>query len=183
MVIMSFKDYYTKEIQPKLMKELNIDNVFALPKVKKIVINVGVGEAAINKSVLEKVKEGLSFITGQKAISTLAKKSISAFKIRRGVPIGAKVTLRGKRMADFLEKLIKIVLPRVKDFRGISSKNLDGGGNLNLGISEQTLFPEISYDRIDKIRGLQITITTNAKDNQKGKKLFEALGIPFQRAK
>lgn len=176
---MSFKDYYLKQVQPKLMRRLKIDNVFALPKIEKIVVNVGVGEAATDKTVLEKVANWLSLITGQKPIFTLARKSIAAFKIRKGTPIGVKATLRGKRMFDFLEKLIKIVLPRIKDFRGISPKSLDGHGNLNLGIREQTLFPEINYEKIDKIRGLQITIVTSAKNNDQAKELFKILGIPF----
>jgi large subunit ribosomal protein L5 len=176
---MLFKDYYYSEIRPRLLKELGLKNSFAVPKINKIVINIGAGEAVINKNVLVKISEQLNLICGQKSVITLAKKSISVFKIRKGMPIGVKTTLRGKRMYDFLEKLIKIVLPRMRDFRGIPTKSLDGHGNLNIGITEQTLFPEIDYDKIDKIRGLEITIVTNARDNYRGKKLFEALGIPF----
>jgi large subunit ribosomal protein L5 len=180
---MSFKDYFNNEVKVRLMKELGLKNIFAIPKVSKIVINVGAGEAVTNKNVLEKISEQLSLITGQKSVITLARKSISVFKIRKGMRIGVKVTLRGKRMYDFLEKLIKIVLPRIRDFRGISPKNLDGHGNLNIGIAEQILFPEIDYDKIDKVRGLEVTIVTNAKDNQKAQKLFGTLGIPFEYGK
>lgn len=178
---MSFKDFYFNEVRPRLMKKMGIKNPFAVPKIKKVVINVGVGEGALNKNAINKTIEELSLIAGQKAVPTLAKKSVSAFKIRKGATIGVKVTLRGKRMYDFLERLIKIVLPRIKDFQGISFKSLDGHGNLNIGISEQILFPEVSYDKIEKIRGLQVTIVTNAKDNEMGKELFKELGIPFER--
>jgi len=176
---MDFKTFYQNEVKPKLMKELGIKNPMAVLKVEKIVLNVGAGEAVINKVVLEKIQEQISLIAGQKAVITKARKSISAFKIRKGIPIGVKVTLRGKIMYHFLEKLIKIVIPRLKDFRGINLKSLDTGGNLNLGFSEQTIFPEIDFDKIDKIRGLQVTIVTNAKDKEKAKKLFQFLGIPF----
>jgi len=180
---MSFKDYYNDKIKPRLMEELGLKNIFAVPKITKIVINVGVGEAVINKNILEKTGEQLTLITGQKPVVTLARRSISVFKIRKGMPIGVKVTFRGNRMYDFLEKLIKIVLPRIRDFHGVSPKSLDGHGNLNIGLSEQILFPEIDYNKIDRIRGLEVTIVTNAKDNHQGKKLFEALGMLFQHAK
>lgn len=180
---MSFKDYYNNEVKTKLVKELGLKNIFAVPRITKVVINVGAGEAVTNKNVLNKISEQLTLITGQKSVLTLAKKSISAFKIRKGMPIGVKVTLRGKRMYEFLEKLIKIVLPRIRDFRGVSPKNLDGQGNLNIGVSEQILFPEIDYDKIDRVRGLEVTIVTNAHDNHEGEKLFEALGIPFVQTK
>lgn len=177
---MSFKEYINKEINPKLMTELGIKNPMALPKVTKIVVNVGVGEAIVNKKAIEKVVEDVSLITGQKPVVTKARKSVSAFKLRKGLAIGVKVTLRGERMYSFLEKLIKIVLPRIRDFRGISNKNFDGRGNYNLGVSEQILFPEIEYDKIDKIRGLEITIVTNARTNEKGEKLLSLLGMPFR---
>lgn len=180
---MSFKDFYYQQVRPKLIKELKIDNLLAVPKIKKIVLNVGVGEGAQNRPVIDKVVEELTTIAGQKAVPTAARKSVSAFKIRKGVLIGVRVTLRGKKMYDFLEKLIKIVLPRTRDFRGVSEKNLDGRGNLNLGISEQILFPEISYDKINKVRGLQITIVTDAGTNEKAKKLFESFGMPFAQDK
>lgn len=180
---MSFKDFYYQEVRPKLMNKLNIKNIFAVPKIEKIVLNVGVGEGAHDSEIIDKVIEEMTQIAGQRAIATAARKSVSAFKIRKGALIGVKVTLRSKKMYDFLEKIIKIVLPRTRDFRGVSEKNLDGRGNLNLGISEQILFPEISYDKINKVRGLQITIVTNSKDNKKGKVLFESLGMPFAREK
>jgi len=177
---MSFKDFYNQEVKKKLMAELKLSNQMEVPKVIKIVVNVGAGEAVINKGVLEKIQEQLSLITGQKAIITKARKSVSAFKIRKGLPIGVKVTLRDKRMYSFLEKLIKVVIPRLRDFRGIREKSIDTHGNLNLGFSEQTIFPEIDFEKVDKIRGLEITIVTNAKNKEKGKKLFGLLGIPFQ---
>lgn len=176
---MILKDYYNKEVKGRLMKELNISNVMAVPKVVKIVVNVGAGEATANKGVLEKISEQLALITGQKPVITKARVSVSAFKLRKGLPIGVKVTLRGKKMEAFLEKLIKIIIPRFKDFRGVPEKNIDQHGNLNLGIREQIIFPEIDFDKIDKIRGLQVTVVTDALSKEKGKKLFELLGIPF----
>ncbi|GIW64093.1 MAG: 50S ribosomal protein L5 [Patescibacteria group bacterium] len=180
---MTIKDYYNNEVRKKLMEELKIDNLMAVPKVTKIVVNVGAGEATSNKVVLDKISEQLSLITGQKPVITKARVSISAFKLRKGQPIGVKVTLRGKKMYYFLEKIIKIIIPRFKDFRGVSETSIDQHGNLNLGITEQTLFPEIDFDKIDKIRGLQVTVVTNARDFYKGKKLFELLGIPFKKDK
>ena len=178
---MSFKDYYNQEVVEKLKSDLNLKNVMAVPKVIKIAINVGAGEAVVNKNVIEKIQEQISTIAGQKSIITKARTSVSAFKIRKGLAIGVKVTLRGKRMYHFLEKLIKIVIPRLKDFRGISDSNIDQNGNLNIGFPEQIIFPEIDFDKIDKIRGLQVTVVTNAKSKEKGKKLFEMLGIPFKK--
>lgn len=179
---MSFKQQYYNEIRPNLMKELNIKNVMAVPRILKVVVNVGAGEAVTNKNVLTHVQEQIGIITGQKAVITKARKSISAFKIRKGLPIGAKVTLRGENMFVFLEKVIKIVIPRLKDFRGISDSAVDSHGNLNLGFTEQTLFHEIDFDKIDRMRGLEVTVVTNAKDHTKGKKLFELLGVPFKKA-
>lgn len=170
---------YTNQIRETLGKELGIINLYAVPRVVKIVVNVGAGDAAQDKKVIESIKKEIRLITGQKPVVTQARKSIAAFKIRKGLAIGVKVTLRSKRMMFFLEKLLKIVFPRIRDFRGVSEKSLDGKGNLNIGISEQTLFPEIEYDTIDRIRGLEITIVTTAKDNQSAKRLFELLGMPF----
>lgn len=178
---MSFKDYYNQEVAPKLTKEFGVKNVMAVPKLIKIAINVGAGEAVTNKNVIEKIQEQISTITGQKTIITKARTSVSAFKIRKGLAIGVKVTLRGKRMYQFLEKLIKIVIPRLKDFRGIPENSIDQNGNLNIGFPEQIIFPEIDFDKIDKIRGLQVTAVTNAKNKEKGKRLFEILGIPFMK--
>lgn len=170
---------YTNQIRETLGKELGITNLCAVPRVVKIVVNVGAGDAAQDKKVIESIKKEIRLITGQNPVVTQARKSIAAFKIRKGLAIGVKVTLRSKRMMFFLEKLLKIVFPRIRDFRGVSEKSLDGKGNLNIGISEQTLFPEIEYDTIDRIRGLEITIVTTAKDNQSAKRLFELLGMPF----
>lgn len=177
---MTIKDFYNNEVKKKLMQELKLKNVMEVPSVRKIVVNVGAGEAVSNKNILDKIKEQMSLITGQKPIVTKARKSVSAFKIRKGLPIGVKVTLRGKRMFNFLEKLIKIIIPRLRDFRGIRENSIDPNGNLNLGFTEQTIFPEIDFDRIDKIRGLEVTIVTSARSKEKGKKLFELLGIPFK---
>lgn len=176
---MSPQDFYTNEIRVSLRKELGIKNIYAVPRIIKIVVNVGAGDAVSDKKAIESITKELSIITGQKPIVTKARKSIAAFKIRIGLPIGVKVTLRGRRMMFFLEKLLKIVFPRIRDFRGIPEKSLDGKGNLNIGIAEQTLFPEIEYDTIDKIRGLEVTIVTNAGDDQSAKKLFQSLGMPF----
>lgn len=178
---MSFKDYFNNEIKKKLKEYLKLSNIMEVPAVKKIVVNVGAGEAVVNKNVLEKILEQIRLITGQKAVITKARKSISAFKIRRGLPIGVKVTLRDKKMYSFLEKLVKVVIPRLRDFKGISDKSIDPNGNLNMGFTEQTIFPEIDFDKIDKIRGLEVSIVTNARDKGKGKKLFELLGIPFKK--
>jgi len=178
---MELKDKYNKEIKAKLQKDLDIANVMAIPKITKVVINVGAGEAVTNKNVLDKIQEQIGWISGQKPVITKARKSVSAFKIRKGLPIGAKVTLRGFAMYEFLQKLISIVMPRMRDFRGIDDGVIDPYGNMNLGFTEQTLFPEIEFDRIDKARGLQVTIVTTAKTKAQGKKLFEAFGIPFKK--
>lgn len=178
---METKEQFKNEIKQKLMEALKIKNPMAVPRIEKVVINVGAGEAVVNKNVLEKIQEQIGMIAGQKAVITKAKKSVSAFKIRSGLPIGVKVTLRGKKMYHFLEKLIKIVIPRLRDFRGINHSTVDQRGNLNLGFTEQTIFPEIEYDKIDKIRGLQVTVVTNARNQEKGRKLFEILGIPFKK--
>ena len=178
---MSFKDFYNNEVKKKLIEELKLQNVMEVPKVKKIVVNVGAGEAVSNKEVLEKIKEQIGLITSQRPIVTKARKSVSAFKIRKGLPIGVKVTLRDKRMFSFLEKLVKIVIPRLRDFKGITENSIDQHGNLSFGFTEQIIFPEIDFDKIDKIRGLEVTIVTSAKSKEKGKKLFELLGIPFKK--
>ena len=178
---MELKDKYNKEIKAKLQKDLGIANVMATPKITKVVINVGAGEAVTNKNVLDKITEQIGWISGQKPVITKARKSVSAFKIRKGLPIGAKVTLRGFAMYEFLQKLISIVMPRMRDFRGIDDSVIDPYGNMNLGFTEQTLFPEIEFDKIDKARGLQVTIVTTATTKEQGKKLFEAFGIPFKK--
>lgn len=180
---MTFIEYYKKQLAQDLMKELGITNPMAVPKFVKIVVNVGVGEAATNKKLTDKVAEEVAIIVGQKPVITLARKSVSVFKIRQGMPIGVKVTLRGDKMLEFYEKLVKIVLPRIRDFRGISDKCFDGRGNFNLGLTEQILFPEIEYDKVDKIRGLEVTVVTNTQDDVKAKKLLEILGMPFRELK
>jgi large subunit ribosomal protein L5 len=170
----------SENIKKQLAEKLSIKNPMMLPKVEKVVLNMGVGEAVMNKNAIPNAQEQLTQIAGQKAVVSLARKSISAFKIRKGFPIGVKVTLRGKRMEYFIEKLIRIIIPRIKDFRGIADTCVDQNGNLNIGFYEQTIFPEIEYDKIDKVRGLQVTIVTNARNKDKGKVLFETLGIPFK---
>lgn len=172
---------YEEEIKPSLMKEFNLSNKMAVPRLEKIVVNVGLGEALENKNAIEAVSKQIAVITGQKPQATVAKRSISTFKLRAGSPIGVKVTLRGKRMYDFFLKLTSIVLPRVRDFRGVSVKSFDRMGNYSLGFSEQTMFPEISFDQIDKVRGLEITIVTSTRDIKKAHKLLELLGMPFSK--
>lgn len=173
------KQQYIDEIKQKIKEEFQIANDMAVPKVTKIVINMGIGEAKDDKSVLDKANTNLTLIAGQKPVVTKAKKSISAFKLIQGSPIGLKVTLRGERMFAFLDKLVSVVLPRVRDFRGISDKAFDRQGNYNLGLREQSIFPEIDYKHLDKIRGLQITINTTAKDQVQGRRLLELMGMPF----
>ena len=178
---MDLRARYQNEIREKLKDDLKLDNVMAVPKVSKIVLNVGAKEGMTDKKVLEAISDQLATIAGQKPVVRLAKKSIAAFKLREGQPVGVSVTLRGKRMYDFLEKLIAIVFPRVRDFRGISEKSFDGSGNYSLGFREQIVFPEIDYGKIDKIRGLEVTIATTAVDDLQGKALLKALGMPFEK--
>jgi len=170
---------YNEEIKAKLTEELGVKNPHALPRLIKVVVNMAVSEGKENGSIIDKASNNITVISGQKAMVTRAKKSISAFKLVQNAPIGVMVTLRGEKMYAFLDKLINIVLPKVRDFRGVSDKSFDGQGNYNLGLREQILFPEIDYKSIDRIRGLQITINTSAKDKQQGKKLLELLGMPF----
>lgn len=168
-----------QDLRKIVMKELHFQNIHQVPQIQKIVINVGVGEAVTNKKVIDSVREQISLIAGQRAVITKARKSVSAFKIRKGIPIGVKVTLRSKLMYAFLEKLIRIVLPRIRDFRGLSDSCIDANGNVNIGLSEQTLFPEIEYDTIDRIRGLEITIVCSGRNKEATKQLMTKLGIPF----
>lgn len=175
------KDRYNSEIKEQIMKEFSIKNPFSVPNIAKAVINVGVGEAVDNKKAIENVQKQIELITGQKTVVTKAKQSIAAYKIRKGLAIGVKVTLRGEKMYYFIDKLVTIVIPRLRDFRGISHSSVDQHGNLNLGFSEQTIFPEIEYDKIDKIRGLEVTIVTTTKNRDHSKRLFELLGVPFQK--
>ncbi|MCH2541693.1 MAG: 50S ribosomal protein L5 [Alphaproteobacteria bacterium] len=170
---------YRESIAPELTKDLNLTNILAAPKIEKIVINVGLGEALVNSKALEHCIKDISLITGQKPITTKAKSSIAQFKIREGMAIGVATTLRGHRMYEFLDRLINLSLPRVRDFRGLTNKSFDGNGNYTLGIKEQVIFPEIDYNSIDKIRSLQITIVTTAKNNESGIKLLTSFGFPF----
>lgn len=174
------KEKYLNEVRAKLQEELGVKNSLAVPKVRKIVISVGLGEAKDNSGVLDKAKVYVSALAGQAPVVTVAKKSIAAFKVSKGQAIGMMVTLRGDRMYAFLDKLISIVLPKVRDFKGISEGSFDSHGNLNLGLKEQIIFPEVDYKSVDKTRGLAVTITTSAKNREEGKKLLEYLGMPFK---
>lgn len=176
---MKLKEHYTNEVADKLYKELDLKNKHLVPKIQKVVLNIGCGEGATSKATVEHVLSDLAQIAGQKPVIAHARKSVAAFKIRKGMPIGAKVTLRGDKMYDFLEKFLKIVLPRIRDFRGIPAKSLDGRGNLNIGMADQTLFPEIDYDKIDKIRGLEITLVTSVTSDAHARKLLEEMGLVF----
>ena len=175
------KEFYNQEVAPAMMKKFGYSNVMQIPKVAKIVINMGVSEAVGNPKALDAAVADLTMISGQKPIVTKAKKSISAFKVREGMSIGTKVTLRSERMYHFMDKLLNVALARVRDFRGISPKAFDGRGNYTLGVKEQLIFPEMEYDKIDKIRGMDITIVTTARTNAEGKALLDAFGFPFKR--
>jgi large subunit ribosomal protein L5 len=172
--------FYNKEVLPALKEKFGYKSIMEVPRIQKIVINMGVGEAAADKKVLTSAMEDLQRISGQKVVSTIARKSIAGFKIREGWPIGCKVTLRRNRMYEFLDRLITIALPRVRDFRGLSARSFDGRGNYSLGIKEQIVFPEIEYDKIDALRGMDITITTSAKTNKEAFALLQAFKFPFK---
>ncbi|NCI42277.1 50S ribosomal protein L5 [Francisella tularensis subsp. holarctica] len=174
------KDYYQKELVAKLKTELGLDNIMEVPAIKKITLNMGVGDAVKDKKIMTFALNDLTAIAGQKPVVTKSKKSIAGFKIRDGWPIGAKVTLRGDRMYEFLDRLITIAIPRIRDFRGLSAKSFDGRGNYSLGMREQISFPEIDYDKVDSIRGLDISITTTAKNDDQGRALLKAFGFPFK---
>ena len=175
------KERYEKEVAPALMKALNLDNVMQVPRIKKVSVNIGAGEALDNAKALDAAVADLTQITGQKPVVTKARKSIANFKLREGRAIGVKVTLRGERMWSFLDRLMNIALPRVRDFRGISPDAFDGRGNYTLGLREQLVFPEIEYDKIDKLRGLEITIVTTARTDDQGRALLQMLGMPFKK--
>ncbi|MGM9926395.1 MAG: 50S ribosomal protein L5 [Bacillus sp. (in: firmicutes)] len=175
------KEKYSKEIVPALMSKFNYTSVMQAPKVEKIVINMGVGDAVANAKALDNAVEELSLVTGQKPVVTRAKKSIAGFRLREGMPIGAKVTLRGERMYEFLDKLVTISLPRVRDFRGVSKKSFDGRGNYTLGVKEQLIFPEIDYDKVSKVRGMDIVIVTTANTDEEARELLTQIGMPFQK--
>jgi len=172
--------FYKEEVVPSLMKRFGYTNVMQVPKISKITLNMGVGEAATNKKILENAVADMAKISGQKPVTTKSKVSVASFKIRDGWPIGAKVTLRRAKMYEFLDRLVNISLPRVRDFRGVSARSFDGRGNFNLGVKEQMIFPEIDFDQVDAIRGMDIAITTTAKNNEEAKALLEAFRFPFR---
>jgi len=174
------KEKYVKEVIPNMIKEFSYKNVMEVPKVRKVVLNVGLGEAIQNIKLLDAAQKELSSITGQRAVVTKAKKSIAAFKLRKGVPIGCKVTLRGDRMYEFLDRFISLSLPRIRDFKGISGKSFDGRGNYSVGLKEQFIFPEIDYDKVEMVHGLDITFCTSAKTDKESKALLRYLGMPFK---
>ena len=174
------KDRYVTEVAPALLKEFELGNVMQAPRLKKIVVNVGVGEALDNAKALDAAVNDITVITGQKPVVTKARKSISNFKLREGRAIGVKVTLRGERMWSFFDRLVNVALPRVRDFRGISPDGFDGRGNYTMGLSEQLVFPEINYDKIDKVRGFEVTLVTSAANDDQGRRLLQLLGMPFK---
>jgi len=173
------KEFYQKEVIPKLRKEQEYQSIMEVPRITKITINIGLGEALDNPKALEAAVEDLTKITGQRPVLTQARKSISNFKLRAGAKIGAKVTLRRERMYEFFDRLVNVAIPRIRDFRGISNKSFDGRGNYNLGIREQIIFPEIDYDKIDKIRGMNVSITTTARNDEECRRLLAEMGMPF----
>jgi large subunit ribosomal protein L5 len=175
------QQFYREQVIPKLRSELKIDNVMQVPRIAKITVNMGVGEAVADKKIMDAAVADLTRITGQKPLVTKSRKAIASFKIRAGLAVGAKVTLRGMRMYEFLDRLINIAMPRIRDFRGVSPRAFDGQGNYSLGVREQIIFPEIQYDQIDQVRGMDITITTTAKDDRHGRALLEAFNFPFRK--
>jgi large subunit ribosomal protein L5 len=174
------RERYISEVLPTLRKEFGYGNVMAVPKITKVVVNMGLGEATQNAKIVDTGADEVARITGQKPVTTRAKKSIAQFKVRKGMPIGAMVTLRGERMWDFLDRLISVALPRVRDFRGVSARGFDGRGNYTLGLKDQLLFPEIDYMKVDKARGMNISVVTTAKSDQESRKLLQLLGMPFR---
>ncbi len=174
------KERYEKEIIPALKKEFGYSNVMAIPKIEKIVVNMGLGEATQNAKIVDTGVDEISRVTGQKPVVTRAKKSIAQFKVRKGMPIGTMVTLRGDRMWEFLDRLVSVALPRVRDFKGVSPKGFDGRGNYTLGLKDQLLFPEIDYMKVDKARGMNISVVTTAKSDEESRKLLQLLGVPFR---
>lgn len=177
------KDFYKEQVTSQLMSKFSYKNVMQVPKIEKVVINVGAGEARDNSKVINSILEDLAIITGQKAVVCTAKKSVANFKVREGMKIGAKVTLRRDKMYEFLDRLFNLALPRVRDFRGINPKSFDGRGNYNMGVKEQLIFPEIEYDKIDKIRGMDISITTTAQTDDEARELLRLMGAPFAKTK
>lgn len=177
----SLKEKFNQEVSPSMVEKFNYKSVMEVPRIDKIIINMGVGDAVQNSKVLDNAVEELALITGQKPVITYAKKSIAGFRLREGMPIGTKATLRGERMFDFLQKLVDVALPRVRDFRGISNKAFDGRGNYTLGVKEQLIFPEINYDDVGKIRGMDISIVTTAQTDEEARELLTQLGMPFKK--
>ena len=175
------QQYYREQVLSRLQRDLGINNPMEVPRITKITVNMGVGEAVADKKVMDAAIADLTKITGQKPLVTKSRKAIASFKIRAGLAIGCKVTLRGARMYEFLDRLISIAMPRIRDFRGVSPRSFDGRGNYSLGVKEQIIFPEIQYDQIDQIRGMDITITTTARDNRQGRALLEAFNFPFRK--
>ncbi|MDC2978492.1 50S ribosomal protein L5 [Pelagibacteraceae bacterium] len=171
---------YNNQIKKDLKSKLGLKNIFEVPKLKKIILNIGVGEAKDDTKLIDKALDDLTMISGQKAIKTKSKKAISGFKIRAGMPLGVKVTLRNKRMYEFLDRLVNIAIPRIRDFRGLNSKSFDGNGNFSMGIKEHVIFPEINFDKVDKIRGMDITICTTAKNNKEAIELLRSFNMPFK---
>jgi large subunit ribosomal protein L5 len=174
------REKYQQEIRPALQKELGLNNLMAVPRLEKIVLNMGLGEATQNVKIMDPLVADLASVAGQKPVTTRAKKSIAAFKVREGMPIGAMVTLRGDIMYEFLDRLISVALPRVRDFRGVSTKSFDGRGNYTLGMRDQLIFPEVDYARVDKLKGMNVTIVTTAKDDNQARALLRQFGIPFR---
>ena len=172
-------DFYKDTVAPQLVKQFGYKSVMEVPRIEKITLNMGVGEAVADKKVMEHAVGDMQKIAGQKPVVTKAKKSIAGFKIREGYPVGCKVTLRKERMYEFMDRLVSVAIPRIRDFRGISGKSFDGRGNYNMGVREQIIFPEIEYDKVDKVRGMEICIVTTAKTDEDGKRLLETLGMPF----
>lgn len=175
------QQYYREQVLTRLQRDLGITNPMEVPRITKITVNMGVGEAVADKKVMDAAVADLTKITGQKPLVTKSRKAIASFKIRAGLAIGCKVTLRGARMYEFLDRLINIAMPRIRDFRGVSPRSFDGRGNYSLGVKEQIIFPEIQYDQIDQVRGMDITITTTARDNRQGRALLEAFNFPFRK--
>jgi large subunit ribosomal protein L5 len=174
------KDRYLKDVVPALKKEFGYANIMAVPKIEKVVVNMGLGEATQNAKLIDVAHDELSRITGQRPVTTRARKSIAAFKVRQGMPVGVSVTLRGDRMYEFLDRLMNIALPRVRDFKGVSPKGFDGRGNFTLGLRDQLMFPEIDYMKVDKARGMNVSVVTTARTDQEGRRLLQLLGMPFR---
>jgi large subunit ribosomal protein L5 len=173
--------YYRDKVVPELMKSLGVTNPMRVPKITRITVNMGVGEAVADKKAMDGAVGDLTALTGQKPLVTKSRKAIAAFKLRAGIPVGAKVTLRGERMYEFLDRLVNVAMPRIRDFRGVSARSFDGRGNYSFGVKEQIIFPEIAYDQVDAIRGMDITITTTARDDREGRALLESFNFPFRK--